>query len=72
MNRLRYEDTYGIGYNDVDLLCGATASFDHSSGISYRCNDCGAVVGSIGMPRECKELYDMEKVVNRLKGRRSA
>ena len=53
---------------DIELLCGATASFDHSSGISYRCTTCFAVVGSIGMPRQCKTLYDMEEVVEKLKG----
>jgi len=53
----------------ITLLCGAVASFDTASGISYRCNTCLAVVGSMGMPRSCKELYDMEKVVNKLKGK---
>ena len=37
------------------LPCGGTAYFDFGSGISYRCEDCGAVVGSIGQPRECAE-----------------
>ena len=59
-----------LDYQDIELLCGNMASFDHSSGISYRCNTCFAVVGSIGMPRECKELYDMEEVINKLKGRK--
>ncbi len=36
------------------LPCGGTAYFDESSGISYRC-ECGAVVGSIGMPQQCKD-----------------
>ena len=36
------------------LPCGGLAYFDTSSGISYRC-ECGAVVGSIGMPQTCKE-----------------
>jgi len=60
--------------NEIDspkylkLLCGSMASFDESSGISYRCNTCNAVVLSIGMPRRCKELYEMEEVINRLKG----
>ncbi len=36
------------------LPCGGTAYFDLSSGISYRC-ECGAVVGSIGMPQLCKD-----------------
>jgi hypothetical protein len=52
----------------MPLLCGATAYFDEGSGISYRCETCMAVVGSIGMPRACKELYDMEDVVEKLKG----
>ena len=52
----------------MDLLCGSTASFDDGSGCSYRCDYCGAVIGSIGMPRHCKDLYDMEEVVLKLKG----
>ena len=35
--------------------CGSIAYFDHSSGIGHRCDTCGAVIGSIGQPRECKE-----------------
>jgi hypothetical protein len=57
-------------HNQITLLCGNTASFDTGSGISYRCNYCNATVGSIGMPRACKELYDMEKVVDKLKGKK--
>ena len=41
--------------NRIALACGATACFDHESGISYRCMDCFAVVGSIGMPQRCKD-----------------
>lgn len=37
------------------LPCGSTAYFDTSSGISYRCEECGAVVGSVGQPRSCQE-----------------
>lgn len=54
----------------IELECGSTASFDHGSGISYRCETCFATVGSIGMPRECKELYDMIDVVDKLKGKK--
>ena len=36
------------------LPCGGIAYWDESSGISYRC-ECGAVVGSIGMPQSCKD-----------------
>lgn len=39
----------------IYLPCGGRAVFDESSGISYRCEDCMAVVGSIGQPRSCKE-----------------
>lgn len=39
------------------LPCGGTAYFDESSGISYRC-ECGAVVGSIGMPQSCRDEAD--------------
>lgn len=54
----------------IELLCGAIAYFDTASGISYRCETCGMVVGSIGMPRECRTLYDMEEVVDKLKGKK--
>lgn len=40
---------------DIYLPCGATAKFDESSGISYRCETCMAVVGSIGQPQSCKD-----------------
>lgn len=39
----------------IYLPCGSTARFDDSSGISYRCETCFAVVGSIGQPTFCKE-----------------
>jgi hypothetical protein len=44
------------------LPCGGMASFDHSSGCSHRCEDCLAVVGSIGQPRSCKD--DAQKYEN--------
>ena len=37
------------------LPCGGIAYFDEASGISYRCEVCGAVVGSMGMPQSCKD-----------------
>ena len=44
---------------DVSYLpCGGVAYFDESSGISYRCGECNAVVGSIGQPRSCREEAD--------------
>ena len=48
-------------YDPIDLPCGAVAVFDIESGISYRCTTCFAVVGSIGMPRDCKQLMDDEE-----------
>lgn len=44
-------------YDPMRLPCGGVAYFDESSGISYRC-ECGAVVGSIGMPQACKDEAD--------------
>ena len=37
----------------LHLPCGGTAYFDEDSGISHRCADCGAVIGSMGQPQEC-------------------
>lgn len=45
----------GIAYDFLLLPCGARAYFDEHSGISYRCEDCLAVVGSIGQPKHCKD-----------------
>lgn len=53
----------------IDLPCGSIAYFDTGSGFSYRCDTCNATVGSIGMPRECKKLFEMEDVVKKLKGK---
>ena len=40
-------------YKSIYLPCGGVAEFDDGSGCSHRCMDCGATVGSIGMPRSC-------------------
>ncbi len=40
----------------LSLPCGSTAVFDRESGISHRCTSCFAVVGSMGMPRDCAAL----------------
>lgn len=45
----------GVEYNFMLLPCGGRAYFDQDSGISYRCETCGAVVGSIGQPQHCKD-----------------
>lgn len=56
----------------IKTACGNTASFDDGAGYGYRCDYCGSVVGSIGMPRRCKDLYEMEEVVLKLKGKKHA
>ncbi len=45
----------GVRYQTMYLPCGGVAEFDESSGISYRCEMCGAVVGSIGQSQSCRE-----------------
>jgi hypothetical protein len=48
----------GDDAKSFNLPCGGTALFDHSSGVSYRCDTCFMVVGSMGMPRDCKEHFE--------------
>ena len=48
------EIEYGLG-KPMYLPCGGVAYFDPDSGISYRCETCFAVVGSMGQPRSCRE-----------------
>lgn len=43
------------------LPCGGTAHFDYESGISHRCDQCFAVVGSMGMPSECASMLRDER-----------
>ena len=56
-------------YKPIQLPCGGTAHFDHSSGIAYRCEDCGAVVGSIGMPSYCRDEYRKTEILDILAGK---
>ena len=43
-------------YDAMKLPCGGVAYYDYESSIhSYRCANCFAVVGSIGMPKNCKD-----------------
>ena len=56
---------FGDNLSEMYLPCGGIAYFDESSGISYRC-ECGAVVGSVGMPNVCREeakKYDVLKAL---------
>ena len=51
----------------IRLPCGGTAYFDQGSGCSYRC-ECGATVGSVGMPKPCREEADKWEVQKILGG----
>jgi hypothetical protein len=42
------------------MNCGGIPVFDIESGISYRCDQCFAVIGSIGQPDRCKQLNEAE------------
>lgn len=46
--------------------CGGIATFDDGAGYGYRCEDCGAVIGSVGMPKRCQDAqqkYDNWKAL---------
>jgi hypothetical protein len=49
-------------YDALRLPCGGTAYYDEGSGCAHRCK-CGAVVGSVSMPRECKSALDKYDIV---------
>jgi len=51
------------------LPCGGVACWDESSGISYRCEVCGAVVGSIGQPKHCVDEAKKYEVWEQLGGK---
>jgi hypothetical protein len=53
----------------IFLPCGGTAYFDQDSGISYRCWDCMAVVGSIGQSNRCKDEAEKWKNLEMLGGK---
>ena len=57
-------------YKPIYMPCGGTAYFDHSSGISYRCDTCFAVLGSIGMPQECREIYRKMELLDVIAGKK--
>ena len=60
--------TNSNNFPPIILPCGAVGNFDPSSGISYYCTTCFAVVGSVDMPGNCKELFEIQEVVDILKG----
>ena len=62
------EIEYGLSkpVKPVHLPCGGVAYFDQDSGISYRCETCFAVVGSVGQPKSCREAAAKYDVLRRL------
>lgn len=38
------------------MNCGGVPVFDRESGMSYRCDKCFAVIGSIGQSQQCKDM----------------
>ncbi len=47
---------------DIKLPCGAEAFQDaETNEYSYRCKECFCIVGSVGMPRSCRELLEKER-----------
>jgi hypothetical protein len=55
--------------NNLHLPCGGTGYFDESSGYSYRCESCMAVVGSIGQPQRCKDENSLIETEAALSGK---
>ena len=56
-------------YKPIQMPCGGTAYFDEGAGYGYRCWDCMAVVGSIGMPQSCREEYRKTEILDILAGK---
>ncbi len=40
------------------MNCGGLPVFDRESGMSYRCDKCFAVIGSVGQSDRCKEMNE--------------
>ena len=40
--------------------CGGTPIFDHGSGYAYRCNQCNAIIGSVGQSDRCKRINEQD------------
>lgn len=38
------------------MACGGVPVFDDQTGYAYRCDQCFAVIGSVGQPRSCQEM----------------
>ena len=42
------------------MPCGGVPEWDYPSECSYRCNECNAIIGSMGQSDRCKELNKAE------------
>jgi hypothetical protein len=53
------------GYRVLDVVkspCGETANIEPDAGYPcYRCEGCGAVIGSVAMPDACRTLMNRNK-----------
>lgn len=67
----KFDDDYELPKKDVRAFdgsivpgvldrmnCGGVPVFDRESGMSYRCNKCYAVIGSVGQPQHCKDMNE--------------
>jgi hypothetical protein len=54
-----FDDTV-VPYRLPRMNCGGVPEFDLDSGHAYRCDTCGAVIGSIGQPKSCVEKNESE------------
>ena len=43
------------------MACGGVPYFDDGSGCAYRCDTCGAVLGSIAQPQQCIDINNDEE-----------
>lgn len=58
-----------VKLDPIRLPCGGVAYWDESSQISYRCEQCNAVVGSINQPKHCKDEENKWRAWEALGGR---
>ena len=62
------QETSANGPQPLHLPCGGTAIWEDDSILSYRCIDCGAVLGSIGQPKECVKIQENYTMWKKLGG----
>lgn len=53
----------------IHMPCGGTARQDYSTEFSYRCDDCGAVPGSIEQPHNCREITEKYRMWKKIGGK---